>query len=81
MTQDFYMMHYSYYFNGGTQKGEGNVYLATATGAGVRKADIDGATAQIFIGLQNNLEANDIVIVPTGVFYLTSCSTEEFHRD
>lgn len=80
LVQDFYMLHYVYYFNAGTQRGEGNVYLATTTGAGVRKMDIDDTVDQIIIGLSNSmLEATDFVVVPTGVFYLTSCTSEEFH--
>lgn len=78
LTKDFYLMHYVYYFNEGTQRGEGNLYLATRTGAGVRRADIDGAIDQVTVGLKNNLEV-DVVVVPTNISYLTSCSSEEFH--
>lgn len=80
LVKDFYMLHYVYYFNAGTQRGEGNVYLATTTGTGVRKMDIDDTIDQIIVGLHNSsLDADDFVVVPTGVFYLTSCTSEEFH--
>lgn len=79
LVKDFYMMHYVYYWNDGTHRGEGNLYLQTTTGTGVRKADIDGAVDHVTVGLVNNLEASSVVVVPTGVFYLTSCTAEEFH--
>lgn len=79
LVKDFYLMHYVYYVNTGTQRGEGNLYLSTQTGSGVRKVDIEGAVDQVLIGLRNNLETSDVVVVPTGVFYLTSCTEEHFH--
>ena len=78
MTQDFYMMHYVYYWNDGTQRGEGNLYLATPTGTGVRKVNIDEAIDHVVVGLQNNL-GTGVVVVPTAISYLTSCSSEDFH--
>jgi hypothetical protein len=51
--------------------------MATATGAGVRAADIDTALAQVKAGLEH-LD-KDVVVLPTNICYLTSCTTEEFH--
>lgn len=79
LVKDFYLMHYVYYWNDGTHRGEGNLYLETQTGAGVRKENIDGAIDHVTVGLVNSLDTNNVVVVPTGVFYLTSCTTEEFH--
>lgn len=80
LVKDFYMMHYVYYWNDGSNRGEGNLYLETQTGTGVRKEHIDGAIDHVTVGLVNNLGANSVVVVPTGIFYLTSCTPEEFNR-
>lgn len=80
LVKDFYMMHYVYYWNDGTNRGEGNLYLETQTGTGVRKEHIDGAIDHVTVGLVNNLGANSVVVVPTGIFYLTSCTPEEFNH-
>lgn len=77
--KDFYLMHYTYYFSNSTQKGEGTLYLATNIGIGVRKADIDGATATVAKGLAN-LDPN-VVVVPSNICYLTTCTDEDFYAD
>ena len=78
LTKDFYLMHYTYYFDNNTQRGEGNLYLEASTGAGLRKKDIDGAIDHILVGLENNL-GTQVVVVTNGIYYLTSCSNEEFY--
>lgn len=75
--KDFHMMHYVYYFSNSTQRGEGNLYLATAVRAGVRKADISNATEQVRLGLTHLSE--DVIVVPTSISYLGTCTTEEFN--
>lgn len=77
LVKDFHMMHYVYYFSNSTQRGEGNLYLSTATGAGVRRRDLDHAVAQIKAGMSHLGE--DVVVLPTSVSYLISCTTEEFN--
>jgi len=76
--KDFYLMHYVYYFYDGSQRGEGNLYLSTPTGTGVRKAEVELATNEAAVGLQNNLQT-EVVVVVTNISYLTSCTEDEFN--
>lgn len=75
--KDFYLMHYTYYFSSGTQKGEGTLYLAADQGSGIRKANIDGAVGEVRRGL-TSLDP-DVVVVPNSISYLTTCTDEQFY--
>ncbi len=77
--KDFHLMHYVYFLSNATQRGEGNLYLASARGAGVRRSDIDNATEQVKAGLAH-LD-KDVVVVPTSVSYLATCTSEEFNAN
>lgn len=74
---DYYLLHYSYYFANGTQKGEGNLYVATTHGTGVRLANIEGALEQARLGLEDKLQVPVIVVIQN-VAYLSSCTEDEF---
>lgn len=76
---DFYLMHYVYFLSNGTERGEGNLYLATIAGSGVRKNNIENAKAHVKDGLKH-LDVN-VVVVTTSISYLTSCTSEEFYAD
>lgn len=76
-TFDFYLANYVYYFSNGTQKGEGNLYLATNAGAGVRKANIDLARETVRSGLEETLETPVVVVIQT-ISYLATCTKEDF---
>lgn len=78
LTQDFYLVHYNYFTNNATERGEGICYIATPTGHGIRKMDIDQVVLEVTIGLSNS-SAGASVVVPTSISYLTSCSPDEFY--
>lgn len=76
--RDYYLAHYVYYFANATQKGEGNLYLATVHGTGVRKSNIDNALAQMAAGLEDKLQT-PVVVVMQNISYLASCTETEFN--
>ncbi|WPK29406.1 hypothetical protein [Escherichia phage vB_EcoM_EP57] len=63
--RDYYLAHYVYYFANATQKGEGNLYLATGHGTGVRKSEDKLQTP--------------VVVVMQNISYLASCTETEFN--
>lgn len=76
--RDYYLAHYVYYFANATQKGEGNLYIATTHGTGIRKSNMDNALAQVTGALEDKLKTQ-VVVVMQNISYLASCSEAEFN--